>query len=66
MDRTDRFPCVRAGRPLPRNGPGAQGLLADLPPPVFRGDTVWAVVRDEFEVPHVVRFHIQHGEAGGG
>ena len=30
------------------------------PQPVFRGDTVWATVRDEFEVPYVVRFHIQH------
>jgi hypothetical protein len=30
------------------------------PQPVFRGDTVWAIVRDELEVPYVVRFHIQH------
>lgn len=30
------------------------------PHPVFRDDTVWATVRDEFEVPYVVRFHIRH------
>jgi hypothetical protein len=30
------------------------------PQPVFRGDTVWATVRDELEVPYVVRFHVQH------
>jgi hypothetical protein len=30
------------------------------PHPVFRSDTVWATVRDELEVPYVVRFHIQH------
>jgi hypothetical protein len=30
------------------------------PHPVFRGDTVWATVRDEFEVPYVVRFHVEH------
>ncbi|MGD8700181.1 MAG: hypothetical protein PVJ43_12875 [Gemmatimonadales bacterium] len=32
------------------------------PHPVFRGDTVWATVRDEFDVPYVVRFHIQHAD----
>ena len=26
------------------------------PTPVARGDTVWAVVRDELEVPYIVRF----------
>lgn len=30
------------------------------PTPVARGDTVWAVVLDELEVPYVVRFRIQH------
>jgi hypothetical protein len=29
------------------------------PRPFMRGDTVWAVVRGELEVPYVVRFHIQ-------
>ncbi len=31
------------------------------PTPVIRGDTVWAVVEDELEVPYIVRFHIEHG-----
>lgn len=26
-------------------------------PPVIRGDTIWAVVRDELDVPHVMRAH---------
>ncbi|NIR43241.1 MAG: hypothetical protein GWN99_04860 [Gemmatimonadetes bacterium] len=30
------------------------------PTPVFRGDTVWAVVRGEFDVPYLVRFKIEH------
>jgi hypothetical protein len=30
------------------------------PWPVMRGDTVWAVVRDELDVPYIVRFHIEH------
>ena len=30
------------------------------PQPVFRGDTVWATVRDDLEVPYIVRFRIQH------
>ena len=30
------------------------------PQPVMRGDTVWAVVRGELDVPYVVRLHIQH------
>lgn len=29
------------------------------PPPVARGDTVWAVVPDELAVPRVVRFHVE-------
>lgn len=33
------------------------------PYPVFRGDTVWATVRDELEVPYIVRFHIERGKA---
>jgi hypothetical protein len=31
------------------------------PQPVARGDTVWAVVRGELEVPFVVRFRIRQG-----
>ncbi len=31
------------------------------PPPVMRGDTVWAVVRDDMDVPYIVRFHVAHG-----
>jgi hypothetical protein len=38
--------------------------LAMRPPPVARGDTVWAVVPDELAVPRVMRFHIGHGVAG--
>jgi len=34
--------------------------FARYPRPYMRGDTVWAVVRGELEVPYVVRFHIQH------
>ena len=34
------------------------------PTPVARGDTLWAVVRDEMEVPYIVRFRIEHGVAG--
>jgi hypothetical protein len=29
------------------------------PRPFMRGDTVWAVVRGELEVPYVVRSHVQ-------
>ncbi len=32
------------------------------PRPMMRGDTVWAVVRGELDVPYIVRLHIQHGE----
>lgn len=35
--------------------------FATYPQPIMRGDTVWAVVRGELEVPYVVRFHIQRG-----
>ncbi|HSG82620.1 MAG TPA: hypothetical protein VLC48_10240 [Gemmatimonadota bacterium] len=34
------------------------------PPPIARGDTVWAVVPDPLGVPSVVRFHLEHGAAG--
>jgi hypothetical protein len=34
--------------------------FATSPRPFIRGDTVWAVVRGELEVPYVTRFHIQH------
>ncbi len=34
--------------------------FARYPRPYMRGDTVWAVVRDDLEVPYVVRFHVQH------
>jgi len=30
------------------------------PEPVVRGDSVWAVVRDEFDLPSVVRFRVVH------
>ncbi len=35
-----------------------QGFTATFPTPVFHGDRVWAVVRDELEVPYVVRFRV--------
>jgi hypothetical protein len=35
--------------------------FARAPQPFMRGDTVWAVVRGELEVPSVVRLHIEHG-----
>jgi hypothetical protein len=28
------------------------------PVPVARGDTVWAVTRDELDVPRIVRFRV--------
>jgi hypothetical protein len=31
------------------------------PTPVARGDTIWAVVRGELEVPFVTRFHVEIG-----
>jgi hypothetical protein len=33
------------------------------PTPVFRGDKVWAVVRDDMDVPYIVRFRIVRGSA---
>lgn len=36
--------------------------FAVYPTPFFRGDTVWAVVRDELEVPYIVRSHIEFGD----
>ncbi len=35
--------------------------LAVYPTPVARGDTLWAVVEDEMDVPYIVRFHVQLG-----
>jgi len=32
------------------------------PEPIVRGDTVWAVTRDELDVPRIVRFEIVHPE----
>ncbi len=34
------------------------------PEPVARADTVWAVVRGDFEVPYVVRLRVEHGPPG--
>jgi hypothetical protein len=39
---------------------GPDGFAWD-PSPVMRGDTVWAVVRGELDVPYIVRLHIEHG-----
>lgn len=36
------------------------GFLID-PPPVFRGDTVWAGFEDEEGVKYVKRYHVRHG-----
>jgi len=36
-----------------------EGLSARYPPPVFRGDTVWAIVRDEYDVQRLNRFHLE-------
>ncbi len=33
------------------------------PHPFMRGDTVWAVVKDELDVPYIVRFHVERGAA---
>lgn len=35
------------------------GFSANWPPPVFRGDTVWAVVRDEYDVQRLQRFRME-------
>jgi hypothetical protein len=35
--------------------------FSTYPTPVIRGDTVWAVVRDDLDVPYINRFHIEHG-----
>jgi len=37
--------------------------LAVYPTPVARGDTLWAVVEDELDVPYIVRFHVELGTA---
>ena len=31
------------------------------PDPVFRGDSIWAIVRDELDVQHIVRYRVEHG-----
>ena len=38
---------------------GPDGFSARWPPPVFRGDTVWAVLRDEFDVQRLHRFRLE-------
>jgi len=38
--------------------------FSTYPTPVIHGDTVWAVVRGELEVPYITRFHIEHGHEG--
>lgn len=35
------------------------GFAARWPPPVFRGDTVWAIVRDEYDVQRLQRFRME-------
>jgi len=40
--------------------------FSPYPTPVFDGDQVWAVVRDELGVQRVVRFHVQRGEEEDG
>jgi hypothetical protein len=35
--------------------------FSTYPTPIMRTDTVWAVVRDELDVPYIKRFHIEHG-----
>jgi hypothetical protein len=36
--------------------------FATNPRPVMRGDTVWAVVRGELDVPYIVRLLVERGE----
>lgn len=36
-----------------------EGFQAQWPPPVFRGDTVWAVMRDEYDVQRLHRFRME-------
>ncbi len=38
--------------------------FAHYPQPFMRSDTVWAVVKDEMDVPFIVRFHVAHDAAG--
>lgn len=38
---------------------GPDGFSARWPPPVFRGDTVWAIVRDEYDVQRLHRFRLE-------
>lgn len=39
--------------------------FSNRPTPVFKGDTVWAVTRDDLGVQRVVRFHVQVGGGEG-
>jgi hypothetical protein len=48
------------GRYLGRVLPPAS--LRVEPEPLARGDTVWAVVRDELDVPSIVRFRMVRGD----
>jgi hypothetical protein len=36
-----------------------EGFSPRWPPPVFRGDTVWAITRDEYDVQRLNRFHLE-------
>lgn len=38
--------------------------FSTYPTPVFRGDDVWAVVRDEMDVPYLTRFRVRVGGEG--
>lgn len=40
--------------------------FSPYPAPVIRGDTVWAIVRDDLDVPYIVRFHIGDDAEEGG
>jgi hypothetical protein len=35
--------------------------FSTYPQPVARGETLWAVVRDELDVPQIVQFQLKHG-----
>lgn len=39
--------------------------LASFPEPVFRGDTVWALTRDDLDVQQVVRYQVRWGAEEG-
>ena len=46
--------------PLTGEGVRAPDGFSANPTPVMRGDTVWAVVLGEFDVPFIVRLHIEN------